>query len=91
MVTGLMVKDLKGPVFYLRIGSILAGAIFGLPGIAAVSAVTLLHLAGLNSFGVPYLYTLGKKSGKQDTMFRVPYWRMIWRQAAFTKNSRRQQ
>lgn len=90
-VTGLMVKDLKGPVFYLRIGSILAGAIFGLPGIAAVSAVTLLHLAGLNSFGVPYLYTLGKKSGKQDTMFRVPYWRMIWRQAAFTKNSRRQQ
>ncbi|MBQ7971131.1 MAG: spore germination protein, partial [Clostridia bacterium] len=90
-VTGLMVKDIKGPVFYLRIASILSGAIFGLPGIAAASVVMLLHLASIDSLGVPYLYTLGKRSGKQDTMFRVPYWRMLWRQRAFTQNERRQQ
>ena len=90
-VTGLMVKDVKGPVFYLRIVSILSGAIFGLVGLTAVSVVMLLHLASIESLGVPYLYTLGKKSGKQDTLFRAPYWRMLWRQRAFTHNERRQQ
>ncbi len=89
-VTGLMVKDLKGPVFYLRLGSILSGAVFGLPGLALMMAGTLLHLATLHSLGVPFLYTMGRKSGCQDTFFRTPYWRMIWRQARFTANERRQ-
>lgn len=89
-VTGLMVKDLKGPVFYLRLGAILAGAVFGLPGLALMAVATLLHLASLNSLGVPFLYTLGHKSGCQDTFFRTPYWRMVWRQERFTANQRRQ-
>lgn len=89
-VTGLMVKDLKGSVFYLRLGAIVAGAVFGLPGLALMTVATLLHLASLNSLGVPFLYTLGHKSGCQDTFFRTPYWRMIWRQERFTSNKRRQ-
>ena len=89
-VTGLMVKDLKGPVFYLRFGTIIAGAIFGLPGVALMAVVMLMHLAGLDSMGVPYHYTLGKESGKQDTLVRMPYWKMIWRQRRFTQNGRRQ-
>lgn len=89
-VTGLMVKDLKGPVFYLRLCAILAGAIFGLPGLALVLAGTLLHLTTLHSLSVPFLYTLGRKSGCQDTFFRTPYWRMIWRQSRFSTNERRQ-
>lgn len=90
-VTGLMVKDLKGPVFYLRLAGILAGAVFGLPGIALVAVGMLIHLASMNSMDVPFLYTLGKKSGTQDTLMRVPYWKMIWRQRYFTANERRQQ
>lgn len=89
-VTGLMVKDLKGPVFYLRLGAILSGAVFGLPGLALMAVAMLLHLASLHSLGVPFLYTLGHKSGCQDTFFRTPYWRMIWRQERFTANQRRQ-
>ncbi len=89
-VTGLMVKDLKGAVFYLRLGVILAGAIFGLPGIAFSAVFVLLHLAGIHSFGVPFLYTLGRESGSQDTLVRTPYWKMIWRQVRFTENERRQ-
>ena len=89
-VTGLMVKDLKGPVFYLRIIAILVGAIFGLPGIALVAVGMLIHLASMNSMDAPFLYTLGKKSGMQDTLVRAPYWKMIWRQRFFTANERRQ-
>ena len=89
-VTGLMVKDLKGAVFYLRLGAILFGAIFGIAGIAAFGVATLLHLASIESMGVPYLYTLGKENGDQDTVVRMPYWKMIYRQRKFTDNMRRQ-
>lgn len=89
-VTGLMVKDLKGPVFYLRLFAIIAGAVFGLPGLAVTAVGVLLHLASLSSMGVPFLYTMGHKCGCQDTFFRTPYWRMIYRQARFTANERRQ-
>ena len=89
-VTGLMVKDLKGAVFYLRLAGILGGAIFGLPGVALVAVGMLLHLASMDSMGVPFLYALGKKNGKQDTLFRLPYWKMLWRQHSFSANKRRQ-
>lgn len=89
-VTGLMIKDLKGAVFYLRLAAILAGAVFGLPGIAVLGVMVLIGLGAMQSLGVPFLYTLGRKSGAQDTLFRMPYWRMIWRQNRFTENKRRQ-
>ena len=89
-VTGLMIKDLKGPVFYLRLYFILFSAVFGLPGLAIAMATVLLHLASLYSFDVPYLYTLSKKRGGQDTLFRVFYRKMIKRQPLFSRNDRRQ-
>ena len=89
-VTGLMVKDLKGPVFYLRLATILAGAVFGLPGVIAVGVAMLFHLAGMQSMGVPFLYTLDRKNGDQDTLVRAPYWKMIRRQIRFSMNERRQ-
>lgn len=89
-VTGLMVKDLKGPVFYLRLFAIISGAVFGLPGLAMAAVVFLLSLAAVHSMGVPYLYTLGRKAGMQDTLVRAPYWKMIRRQVLFSKNRRRQ-
>ncbi|MBQ4093289.1 MAG: spore germination protein [Firmicutes bacterium] len=89
-VTGLMVKDLKGAVFYLRLLLIVLGALFGLPGLAAGVIGVLLHLSSLNSMDVPYLYTMGKATGKQDTLIRAPYWQMIRRQRKFTTNERRQ-
>lgn len=89
-VTGLMVKDLKGAVFFLRLISVLASAIFGLPGLFLVGVSLLLHLCSLSSLGVPFLYTLDFKEGDQDTLLRMPYWRMIARQRRFSRNERRQ-
>jgi len=89
-VTGLMVKDLKGPVFYLRLFVIISGGIFGLPGVFLAAVAFLITLASVYSMDVPYLYTLGRRNGMQDTLVRVPYWRMIQRQSLFSKNARRQ-
>ncbi|MBQ7095310.1 MAG: spore germination protein [Clostridia bacterium] len=89
-VTGLMVKDLKGAVFFLRLGALLAAAIFGLAGLFLMAVCLLLHLASLSSLGVPFLYTLDPKNGNQDTLIRMPYWRMIARQRRFSANNRRQ-
>ena len=89
-VTGLMIKDLKGPVFYLRLFFILFAAVFGLPGLTASVVFLLLHLASLYSFGVPYLYTMSRKNGNQDTVLRVFYRKMKNRQAMFSNNKRRQ-
>lgn len=89
-VTGLMVKDLKGAVFYLRSATILFGAVFGLAGVIAVAVWTLFHLAKMESLGVPFLYTLDRREGSQDTLIRAPYWQMLRRQNRFTENERRQ-
>ncbi len=88
--TGLMVRDLKGPVFYFRLAGILLAFFWGLPGVAIVGIYLLMHLASLNSLGVPYLYTMDRKIGDQDTLIRMPYWKMIWRQKQLSRNERRQ-
>lgn len=89
-VTGLMINDLKGAVFYLRLIAVLASAVFGLPGFFMAAVFLLLHLASLSSLGVPFLYTFDLKNGDQDTLIRMPYWRMIARQHRFSENKRRQ-
>ncbi len=89
-LTGLMIKDLKGPIFYSRLISILASAFFGLAGLFLAAVCLLLHLASLSSLGVPFLYTLDAKRGDQDTLIRMPYWKMIYRQRRFALNQRRQ-
>ncbi len=88
--TGLMVRDLKGPVFYFRLAGILLAFFWGLPGVAVVGVYLLMNLASLESLGVPYLYTMDKKQGNQDTLLRMPYWKMIRRQPRFAQDERRQ-
>ncbi len=89
-VTGLMVQELKGAVFYLRLGGIFSGAILGLPGVTSVAIILLVSLASMHSMGISYLYTFGERNGKQDTLLRTPYWKMNERQWKFTQNRRRQ-
>lgn len=89
-VTGLMVKDLKGAVFFCRLIVLFFAAIFGLPGLFIAGACILLHLASLKSLSVPFLYALDHRRGDQDTLLRMPYWRMIYRQRRFSANQRRQ-
>lgn len=57
--------------------TLLAGA-FGLYGIVLGLVATIAHVAGLTSFGAPYLSPLApfSRAGAGDTFVRIPLWAM---------------
>lgn len=91
-VTGLMVYDLKGVVFYTRAALIVLGAIAGLPAVLLGTVVFLLLLFNMSSLGIPFMYvsSVFYKEGKADTFFRAPIYKMNYRQHKFTDNIKRQ-
>jgi spore germination protein KA len=60
----------------LRFVFLLLGSTFGLYGIALGLITMVLHLCGLRSFGIPYLYPIGpfNTQDQVDTIVRFPLW-----------------
>lgn len=66
----------------------------GLTGLAAGCALLVMHLAGLESFGVPYLapFTTGRSGTPHSpSLVRLPLQRMKWRNGAIHTENRRNQ
>lgn len=86
-ISGLMVPRLKGIVFYLRLALVSAAAFFGLFGFIAVSAIFIIRVFSLNSFGVDYTASLRRPGIQQmkDTFIRAP-WPWMLRRPVFNKN-----
>lgn len=80
-IAGLMVPRLRGAVFYLRLIFVFLSAFFGLYGFFAASAVTVMHIISLNSFGVDYTVSLRKADYQslKDTFWRTSWVNMIKR------------
>ena len=89
---GLMVRELRGTVFYLRLGFIAAGAWLGWFGISALLLMLWVYLHSLTTLGLPYMYTFSPLYSlvKQDVFLRskIPF--MKFRQRKVTENHRRQ-
>ncbi|ANE49058.1 spore gernimation protein GerA [Paenibacillus swuensis] len=64
----------------LRFPLILFAGMFGLYGIAVGLLIILVHLSGLSSFGVPYLFPTAPYSFRvlKDTFFRAPLWTLFF-------------
>lgn len=62
----------------LRFAFMLLAATLGLFGIMSGLLITLIHLVGLRSFGVPYLLPLAPfvPANQKDVFVRVPWWAM---------------
>ena len=90
-ISGLMIPRLKGVVFYLKLLLVAASALFGLYGYISLSAVFVIRVFGMNSFGVDYTVSLNDPDFQniKDTFFRAPWWAMIKR-PMFNKNKIRQ-
>ncbi|HEY8391390.1 MAG TPA: spore germination protein [Capillibacterium sp.] len=73
-----IVPDLLGPGIYLRLIYTLLAGVLGAYGIMLGALFTLLHLASLRSFGVPYLSPLVPFSAGdlKDVVVRAPIWAM---------------
>ena len=91
-VTGLMVYDLKGTVFYVRAALIILGSLLGIPGVLMGFMLFILLLYNTSTLGLPimYTYSLISSEGRKDTFFRAPIEKMNRRQTLFTDNIVRQ-
>lgn len=91
-VMGLMVPNLKGAVFYIRLGSIILSAVAGLSGFFVSLILLFLLLSSMTSLGVPitYMYSLFSKKTRYDTFFRAPIYKMNFRWQPFSTNQKRQ-
>ncbi|MEG6615780.1 spore germination protein [Peptococcaceae bacterium 1198_IL3148] len=67
------------PLRLLRFPLMFITALFGLPGLVAATLAIWGYMAGLTSFGVPYLAPLTPMQGKdfKDTVYRLPRWAMV--------------
>lgn len=77
-ITTFLVPDLLGPGIFLRLIYTLLAGVLGAYGIMLGVLFTLLHLASLRSFGVPYLSPLAPLSAGdlKDVIVRAPIWAM---------------
>ena len=72
----------------------IAASIGGLFGLAAGCAALIYHLAGLETFGVPYLAPFTNGAGQprgHPSLLRLPLPRMKWRDGAKNTKNRRNQ
>ena len=87
-------QDLAGALRLWRFGLAVLASVAGTFGLALGCAGLVFHLAGLESFGVPYLapYTKGARfPGGRPDLVRPPLPAMKWRMGAVhTKNRRNQ-
>lgn len=77
----------------IRFQMMLAAGILGLFGIMSLMIILLIHMAGLRSFGVPYLSPVAPMKPKyfKDIFIRVPIWLMQIRpKVGANKETRRQ-
>jgi spore germination protein KA len=77
----------------LRFPLIMLGGMMGLYGVILGLLAILIHLAGLQSFGVPYLTPLahGTALDAMKTFARPPWWLAAWRPKALGTPDRRRQ
>ena len=78
-VTGFLVPMQSDVASLLRLISMLLATVLGGYGIAMGLLATLVYLASLKSFGVPYFESFALSRDLQDSMVRMPLWFMTKR------------
>lgn len=75
-VSGFLVPSQSDSSSMLRILMMIPASIVGFYGVAFGFLALLIHLASLESFGVPYFDSFAHLSDLQDTVLRTPLWFM---------------
>ena len=78
-VSGFVVPRQSDAASILRLVAMIFASLLGGYGIAMVYLFILLHLARLQSFGVPYFETVKLNRDLQDSYVRLPLWKMVKR------------
>lgn len=78
-VSGFVIPRQNEPASILRYIAMVFSALLGGYGIAMVFLALLIHLAKLQSFGIPYYETVNANRDLQDSYIRLPLWQMAKR------------
>ena len=78
-VAGFLVPNQNDSASILRIIVLVLTAVVGWYGVSLGFLGILVHLATLNSFGVPYFDGFALTSDLQDSVVRMPHWMMVKR------------
>lgn len=78
-VAGFLVPSQTDSGSMLRVVMMIPAAILGLYGVAFGFLAILVHLASLESFGIPYFDSFSNTRDIQDTLVRAPLWAMTRR------------
>lgn len=78
-VAGFLVPAQNDSASILRIVMMVLAAFVGFYGVCFGLLAMLIHLASLESFGVPYFDSLAHAQDAKDTLIRVPLWAMTKR------------
>ncbi len=91
-ISGLIVPRLKAAVIYSKIFLVILTSFLGVFGLFTGITLLHVHLYSLDSFSVDYLDTISvfSKNSLKDTIVRAPWWKMLKRPSAFTKDLIRQ-
>ncbi|WP_129731000.1 spore germination protein [Ectobacillus funiculus] len=73
----------------IRFGFMFLAATLGLFGVMSGLIALLIHLAGLRSFGIPYLMPLSPliPANLKDLLVRVPWWAMLKRPRLYSQEN----
>jgi spore germination protein KA len=78
-VAGFLVPSQNDSSSMMRILMMIPAAVIGFYGIGLGCLAMLIHLATLESFGVPYFDSFGHSEDTQDTLIRMPLWSIVRR------------
>ncbi|MCM3746084.1 spore germination protein [Paenibacillus pasadenensis] len=75
----------------MRFLFMISAGMLGFVGIISLDLIFIIHLAGLHSFGIPYLAPMAPwvKGSWRDTIFRMPRWAMPLRPAMTHRGARK--
>lgn len=78
-VAGFLVPTQNDSASILRIVAMVPATFVGFYGVGLTCLGILIHLATLESFGLPYFDSFGHPEDAQDTLIRMPLWAMSQR------------
>lgn len=78
-VAGFLVPTQNDSISILRVLMMIPATVIGFYGVGLGCLAMLIHLATLESFGVPFFDSFGHAEDARDTLIRMPLWSVVKR------------
>lgn len=87
-ITSLLVIKMNAPMIYCRLFALFMSTMFGMFGYTIAMSIIVIHVINLTSFGIPQMEKYDQMDifHLQDSIWRLPWWKMVERPTSIAKN-----